>query len=127
VDVLGIDHGADIGVDVANLGFYLLFGEALAIGGDRKAVGQFQCVFAASATDHLLVGMNAVREPEIDKLANRWHFSPSDQAEHERLSVTGEADGEALMEPACRNAKMVRWSILLVPKNLTNRARPQKR
>jgi hypothetical protein len=127
VDVLGIDHGADIGVDVANLGFYLLFGEALAIGGDRKAVGQFQYVFAASATDHLLVGMNAVREPEIDKLANRRHFSPSDQAEHEGLSVTGEADGEALMEPACRYAKMVRWSILLVPGNLTNRPRPQKR
>jgi hypothetical protein len=88
VDVLGIDTGADIGVDVANLGFYLLSGEALAIGGDGKAVGQLQYIFAASATDHLLVGMNAVREPEIDKLANRWHFSPPIRREHEGLSVT---------------------------------------
>jgi hypothetical protein len=66
----------------------LLFGEALAIGGDGKAVSQLQYVLAASATDHLLVGMNAVREPEIDKLANRWHFAPPVRREHEGLSVT---------------------------------------
>jgi hypothetical protein len=101
VDVLGIDPGADIGVDVANLGFDLLFGEALAIGGDSKAVSQLQDVFAASATDHLLVGMNAVREPEIDKLPNRWHFSPPIRREHEGLPVTDDgrwrsADGTSM-------------------------------
>jgi hypothetical protein len=73
----------------------------VAIGGDGKAVSQLQYIFAASATDHLLVGMNAVREPEIDKLANRWHFSPPIRREHEGLSVTDDgrwrsADGTSM-------------------------------
>jgi hypothetical protein len=81
----------------------------VAIGGDGKAVSQLQYIFAASATDHLLVGMNAVREPEIDKLANRWHFSPPSGGSMKGSRSPMTAAGGALMEPACRNAKIVRW------------------
>jgi hypothetical protein len=93
-----------------------LFGEALAIGGDGKAVGQLQYVLAASSTDHLLVGMNAVREPEIDKLANRWHFSPPIRREHEGLSVTDDgrwrsADGTSMPQRKDRSLVNITHSI----------------
>jgi hypothetical protein len=77
---LGIDARSDIAANVANLGLHLLLGEALVIGGRDQSISQLHHRFTASATDHLFVGVNTVREPEIYKLADICHLWASDQA-----------------------------------------------
>jgi hypothetical protein len=77
---LGVDARSNVGANVANLGLDLLLAEALVIGGHNQSISQLHYRFTASATDHLFVSVNAVREPEIYKLADIRHLSASDQA-----------------------------------------------
>jgi hypothetical protein len=111
---LGVDARSNVGANVANLGLDLLLAEALVIGGHNQSISQLHYRFTASATDHLFVSVNAVREPEIYKLADIRHLSASDQAGcNTGISVTDESLGGTVIEIIWYVRSPTQWSILL--------------
>jgi hypothetical protein len=86
VDVLGVNAGPDIGINVADLGFHLILGEALILCRADHLVGQGLHSLPVSPRDKLLVGVDAVSEPKICEFTRLSHRLPLGGST--KLSVT---------------------------------------
>jgi hypothetical protein len=97
VDVLGVDAGPDIGVNVADFGFHLIPGEALILCSSDHLVGQGPHGLPVSPRDELFVGVDAVSEPEIREFTRLGLRLPLDQAGAQSSQSPIDADGGAVI------------------------------
>jgi hypothetical protein len=76
-NIFGVNARSDVSENVADLRLNLGFGEAFAFSRSQESIGQFLNLVSTAPGRQLLVGVNAVFDPEIYKLFNRCHdYSP---------------------------------------------------